>query len=41
MTINKTTMLCGIPPEVWKYTIGGYRVIEKYLKGRKGRKLSL
>ncbi|ASJ13216.1 type ISP restriction/modification enzyme [Thermococcus thioreducens] len=35
VTINKTTKLCGIPPEVWEYTIGGYRVIEKYLKGRK------
>ena len=41
VAINKTTKLCGIPPEVWEYTIGGYRVIEKYLKGRKGRKLSL
>ncbi len=41
MAINKTTKLCGIPPEVWEYTIGGYRGIEKYLKGRKGRKLSL
>jgi predicted helicase len=41
VAINRTTKLCGIPPEVWNYTIGGYRVIEKYLKGRKGRKLSL
>jgi len=41
VAINKTTKLCGIPPAVWDYTIGGYRVIEKYLKGRKGRKLSL
>ena len=41
VSINKTTKLCAIPPEVWEYTIGGYRVIEKYLKGRKGRKLSL
>lgn len=41
VAINKTTKLCGIPPEVWEYAIGGYRVIEKYLKGRKGRKLSL
>lgn len=39
--INKTTILLGIPGEVWNYTIGGYKVIEKYLKGRKGRKLSL
>ena len=41
VAINKTTKLCGIPPEVWEYTIGGYRVIEKYLKGRKERRLSL
>lgn len=27
--------------EVGNHTIGGYRVIEKYLKGRKERKLSL
>ncbi|NJE09231.1 N-6 DNA methylase [Thermococcus sp. M39] len=39
--INKTTILLGIPEEVWNYTIGGYRVIEKYLKGRKGRTLTI
>ncbi|MBO8174167.1 MAG: N-6 DNA methylase [Thermococcus sp.] len=39
--INKTTILLEIPEEVWNYTIGGYRVIEKYLKGRKGRTLTI
>jgi predicted helicase len=27
----------GISPEVWNYHIGGYQVMEKYLKDRKGR----
>jgi hypothetical protein len=27
--------------EVWEYRIGAYQVMEKYLKDRKGRKLSL
>ncbi len=27
----------GITPEVWNYHIGGYQVMEKYLKDRKGR----
>jgi len=39
--INKTTILLGIPEEVWEYKVGGYRVIEKYLKGRKRRELTL
>jgi hypothetical protein len=28
------------PPEVWAFTIGGYQVCEKWLKDRKGRKLT-
>jgi len=39
--INKTTILLSIPEEVWEYKVGGYRVIEKYLKGRKRRELTL
>jgi predicted helicase len=39
--INDKTILLGIPEVVWNYKIGGYQVIEKYLKGRKGRELSL
>ncbi len=27
----------GISPEVWNYHIGGYRVMDKYLKDRRGR----
>lgn len=30
-----------MPPEVWKFRIGGYQVLEKYLKDRKGRTLTL
>jgi len=27
----------GIAPDVWHYHIGGYQVLNKYLKDRKGR----
>jgi len=30
----------GVPPEVWEFHVGGYQVCEKWLKDRKGRKLS-
>jgi predicted helicase len=39
--INNKTILLGIPEDVWNYKVGGYQVIEKYLKSRKGRELSL
>lgn len=39
--INKDQYFDGISKEVWQYRIGAYRVMEKYLKDRKGRKLSL
>ncbi len=29
-----------VEPEIWAFTIGGYRPAEKWLKGRKGRRLS-
>ena len=38
--INKTQYFEGIDPEVWEFQIGGYQVLEKWLKDRKGRKLS-
>lgn len=38
---NKTQYFEGAPKEVWDYKIGAYRVLEKYLKDRKGRTLSL
>lgn len=39
--INKEQYFEGISNEVWEYRIGAYQVMEKYLKDRKRRKLSL
>ena len=39
--INDTQGFAGIAPDVWAFTIGGYQVLDKYLKSRKGRTLSL
>jgi len=39
--INKEQYFESISKEVWEYRIGAYQVMEKYLKDRKGRKLSL
>ena len=30
-----------MPLDVWSFHIGGYQVLDKYLKSRKGRVLSL
>ncbi|GAI17037.1 unnamed protein product, partial [marine sediment metagenome] len=38
--INKEQYFEGAPPEVWNFHIGGYQVCQKWLKDRKGRKLS-
>jgi len=35
--INKDKYFEGVAPEVWNYHIGGYQVLHKYLKDRKGR----
>jgi len=29
-----------VPAEIWNFHIGGYQVCEKWLKDRKGRKLT-
>lgn len=39
--INKTQSFKPVPPEVWEFHIGGYQVLAKYLKSRKGRVLTL
>jgi predicted helicase len=39
--INKEQSFRPVPDEVWGFHIGGYQVIEKYLKSRKGRALTL
>jgi predicted helicase len=38
--INPTQYFGGVPAEIWNFHIGGYRVCEKWLKDRKGRKLT-
>ncbi|MBD3290747.1 N-6 DNA methylase, partial [candidate division KSB1 bacterium] len=37
--INNEKYFEGIAPDVWNYHIGGYQVLHKYLKDRKGRKM--
>jgi predicted helicase len=37
--INADKYFEGITPEMWEYRIGGYQVLEKYLKDRKGRQM--
>lgn len=37
---SKTEGFKGVPENVWNFHIGGYQVCEKWLKDRKGRKLS-
>ena len=39
--INKEQYFEGIVPEVWNFHIGGYQVLNKWLKDRRGRKLSI
>jgi hypothetical protein len=39
--INKTQYFEGIEKDVWEYQIGGYQVLDKWLKGRMRQKLSL
>jgi predicted helicase len=37
--INADHYFEGLTPDVWNYHIGGYQVLDKYLKDRKGRKM--
>lgn len=39
--INETQYFGKIPPEVWDSHVGGYQVLQKWLKDRKDRALSL
>lgn len=41
ITINKTQSFKLVPQAVWDFHIGGYQVLDKYLKSRRGRVLSL
>jgi predicted helicase len=38
--INREQYFEGVPPEVWNFQVGGYQVCQKWLKDRKGRKLT-
>jgi hypothetical protein len=38
--INAEQYFQGIDPEVWEFMVGGYQVLEKWLKDRRGRQLS-
>jgi hypothetical protein len=39
--INRNQYFEPVPQEVWEYQIGGYQVLDKWLKDRKERRLSL
>jgi len=39
--LNPGQYFAPVPHDVWNFTIGGYQVLDKYLKSRKGRRLSL
>lgn len=38
--INATQHFDGVPQAVWDFHVGGYQVAHKWLKDRKGRRLS-
>ncbi len=38
--INKAQYFGGVPPQIWNFHVGGYQVPQKWLKDRRGRKLS-
>ena len=40
ININKSQFFEGISPDVWEFLIGGYQVLDKWLKDRQGRQLS-
>ena len=39
VSINKTQYFDNVPEEAWNFHIGGYQVLQKWLKDRKGRTL--
>ena len=38
--LNDTQFFEGVEPEVWAHQVGGYQVLDKWLKDRRGRALS-
>ncbi len=39
--INADQFFSNVPEDVWAFHVGGYQVLDKYLKSRKGRTLTL
>jgi hypothetical protein len=39
--INKQSYFPDIPPHIWEFKIGGYQVLDKWLKDRKNAKREL
>ena len=38
--INRTQYFEGVAPQLWRHVVGGYQVLDKWLKDRKGRRLT-
>ena len=39
--LNSNKQIIGIPEDVWSYRIGGYQVIDKWLKSHKGKTMTI
>lgn len=37
--VNDSLYFCGVSEAVWEYKIGGYAVLDKYLKSHKGENI--
>lgn len=37
--VNENLHFCGVSEAVWEYKIGGYAVLDKYLKSHKGEEI--
>lgn len=37
--VNDSLCFCNVSKEVWEYKIGGYQVLDKYLKSHKGEEI--
>ena len=37
--VNENLHFCGVSEAVWEYKIGGYQVLDKYLKSHKGEEI--
>lgn len=37
--VNDSLHFCGVSEAVWDYKIGGYQVLDKYLKSHKGEEI--